>query len=79
MLSQFSDEEPCAGLDFYKSSCDTKLEKCFSDQHALELTDFYIERAIQFKQWMVFAKKMLDNSHARSVFYFFSPFPSSSV
>lgn len=74
MLSQFTEEEPCAGLDFYQHSCERKLEKCYSQEFILEWRDFYIERAIQFKQWMIYAKKMLDNSHAKSVFYFFSPF-----
>ena len=74
MLSQLSDDDPCAGLDFQASSCETKLEKCFEEKFSAEMKDFFIERAIQFKQWMIFAKKLLDISHAKSVFYFFSPF-----
>ena len=74
MLSQFSDEDACAGLDFERSKCGKLLEKCFDKQFSLEMKDFFIEKAIQFKQWMIFAKKMLENTHAKSVFYFFSPF-----
>ena len=65
MLSQFSDEDPCAGLDFQEATCETKLEKCFEKRFSAEMKDFYVERAIQFKQWMVFAKKLLDIHHAK--------------
>ena len=57
MLSQLSDDDPCAGLDFQASSCETKLEKCFEEKFSAEMKDFFIERAIQFKQW-----KYLDKS-----------------
>ena len=65
MLSQFSDEDPCAGLDFQKATCETKLEKCFEKKFSAEMKDFFVERAIQFKQWMIFAKKLLDIHHAK--------------
>ena len=65
MLSQFSDEDPCAGLDFQEATCETKLEKCFEKKFPAEMKDFYVERAIQFKQWMVLAKKLLDIHHAK--------------
>ena len=74
MLSEFTDDDPCAGLDFHKSKCGTKLEKCFEKKFSAEMEEFFVERAIQFKQWMIFAKKLLDIHHAKSVFYFFSPF-----
>ena len=74
MLSQLSDDDPCSGLDFTRATCGKSLEKCYDKKFSVDMKDFFVERAIQFKQWMIFAKKMLDNSHAKSVFYFFSPF-----
>ena len=74
MLSQLSDTEPCSGLQFNSGSCLAMVEKCYSPQFSAEMKDFFLERAIQFKQWMVLAKKLLDITHAKSVFYFFSPF-----
>ena len=74
MLSQLSDSQPCSGLSFSSSLCQTAVEKCYSQQFSAEMKDFFLERAIQFKQWMVLAKKLLDITHAKSVFYFFSPF-----
>ena len=65
MLSQFSDDDPCAGLDFQEATCETKLEKCFENKFSAEMKDFFVERAIQFKQWMIFAKKLLDIHHAK--------------
>ena len=74
MLSQLADSEPCSGLQFNSGSCLSMVEKCYSPQFSAEMKDFFLERAIQFKQWMVLAKKLLDITHAKSVFYFFSPF-----
>ena len=74
MLSQLADTEPCSGLQFNSGSCLSMVEKCYSPQFSAEMKDFFLERAIQFKQWMVLAKKLLDITHAKSVFYFFSPF-----
>ena len=74
MLSQLSHTEPCSGLQFNSDSCLALVEKCYSPQFSAEMKDFFLERAIQFKQWMVLAKKLLDITHAKSVFYFFSPF-----
>ena len=74
LLSELSDSEPCSGLQFSGSACQDQVEKCYSHQFSAEMKDFFLERAIQFKQWMVLAKKLLDITHAKSVFYFFSPF-----
>ena len=74
MLSQLAESEPCSGLQFNSGSCLSMVEKCYSPQFSAEMKDFFLERAIQFKQWMVLAKKLLDITHAKSVFYFFSPF-----
>ena len=75
MLSQLSEKDPCSGLEFPGTDlCQLTVEQCYSQQFSAEMKDFFLERAIQFKQWMVLAKKLLDITHAKSVFYFFSPF-----
>ena len=67
-------ESSCDDLDFKKSDCDKGLSKCFDSEFKIKIKDFFTEKAIQFKQWIFLAKQLLDSSHAKSVFYFFSPF-----
>ena len=74
MLAQLDVEAGCAGLDFGNSDCDRIMEKCFDREFRIEMRDFFLEKAIQFKQWIILARNLLDDSHAQSVFYFFSPF-----
>lgn len=64
----------CDGLDFRKSYCVRMLKKCFKRDYRQKFEDFFLEKAIQFKQWIFLANKLLDSNHAKSVFYFFSPF-----
>ena len=74
MLRKLGVETSCDGFDFINSDCDKGLDKCFENGLRMEMRDFYIEKAINMKQWIFLAKKLLDNTHAKSVFYFFSPF-----
>ena len=46
----------------------------FESDFRMDMRDFYIEKAINLKQWIFLAKKLLENTRAKSVFYFFSPF-----
>jgi hypothetical protein len=54
--------------------CEKELDKCFEQESIMEINDFIIEKAINIKQWLFLAQKLLDEAHAKSVFYFFSPF-----
>jgi hypothetical protein len=74
ILTNLDVETSCDGFDFENSDCDRGLEKCFEEEFIREMRDFYLEKAINFQQWIFLAKRLLDNSQANSVFYFFSPF-----
>ena len=74
MLTKLAVETSCDGFDFINSDCDKGLEKCFESDFRMEMRDFFLEKAVNMKQWIFLAKKLLDNTHAKSVFYFFSPF-----
>ena len=74
MLTKLGVETSCDGFDFRNSYCDKRLEKCFESNFRMEMRDFFLEKAINLKQWIFLAKKLLDNTRAKSVFYFFSPF-----
>ena len=74
MLSKLGTETSCDKLDFHQSDCGKGLEKCFQDEFVLKMEDFYMEKAINIKKWIFLAQKLLEDDHAKSVFYFFSPF-----
>ena len=61
--------------EYNKTNSDVRgLEKCFNQEFIVEIKDYCIEKSINLKQWIFLAQKLLDNAHAKSVFYFFSPF-----
>ena len=66
--------ESCKWFDFGIGECDKELEKCFDQEFIMKISDYIIEKAINIKQWLFLAQKLLDNANAKSVFYFFSPF-----
>ena len=74
MLSKLGVETSCDSLDFHHSACVEGLGKCFQEEFVMKMRDFYIAKAINIKQWIFLARKLLDDTHAKSVFYFFSPF-----
>ena len=74
MLTKLDFKSSCDQLAFEKIGCDKVLEKCFERDFIMEMKDFFLEKAINLKQWIFLAHKLLDNAHAKSVFYFFSPF-----
>ena len=74
LIGNLDAESSCDDLDFRKSDCEKGLEKCFESEFIVNIEDFFIEKAIQLKQWIFLAKKLLEGSNANSVFYFFSPF-----
>ena len=74
LQSKLSIETSCDGLDFQNGECIKVLKTCFKKDFILETKDFFMEKAINLKQWIFLAHKLLDNTQAKSVFYFFSPF-----
>ena len=74
MLTKLDFKSSCDQLAFEKIGCGKVLEKCFERDFIMEMKDFFLEKAINLKQWIFLAHKLLDNAHAKSVFYFFSPF-----
>ena len=74
ILSELNVGESCKWFDVWISECEKELEKCFEQEFIMEINDFIIEKAINIKQWIFLAPKLMDNAHAKSVFYFFSPF-----
>ena len=74
LLSKLDVGESCEWFDFGVSDCDKELENCFDQRFIIEMKDYFLEKAINIKQWIFLAQKLLDNAHAKSVFYFFSPF-----
>ena len=74
LIGNLDTESSCDDLDFRKSDCEKGLKKCFESEFIVNIEDFFIEKAIQLKQWIFLAKKLLESSNANSVFYFFSPF-----
>ena len=74
LLTKLDMRESCEWFDSVISECDKKLEKCNSREFRVEMSDYFIEKAINIKQWIFLAQKLLNNTHAKSVFYFFSPF-----
>ena len=74
MLTKLDFKSSCKQLDLGKIDCDKRLEKCFEREFIMEMQDFFLEKVINMKQWIFLAQKLLENAHAKSVFYFFSPF-----
>ena len=74
ILARLDLRTSCEVFDSVNSDCDGDLKECFDKKFQIEMKDFYLEKAIQLKQWITLAHKLLDNSHSKSVFYFFSPF-----
>ena len=73
-LTNLARETTCENIMGLNWKCNKEIIKCFGLDFATKMSDFYLEKAIQLAQWLFLAEKLLHRSHAKSVFYFFSPF-----
>ena len=50
------------------------ISDCDKEEFIIKMKNYFLEKATNLKQCIFLAKKLLDNAHSKSVFYFFCPF-----